>query len=36
MTSTERVYPGAITSEGAKELAARGASTAAELLREQG
>ncbi|MDP9419729.1 MAG: NADH-quinone oxidoreductase subunit D [Actinomycetota bacterium] len=36
MTSTERVYPGAVTSEGAQELAARGASTAAELLREQG
>jgi NADH-quinone oxidoreductase subunit D len=36
MTTTERVYPGAATSEGAQELAARGTSTAAELLRESG
>ncbi len=36
MTTTERLYPGAATSEGAQELAARGASTAGELLREQG
>jgi NADH-quinone oxidoreductase subunit D len=36
MTTTERLYPGAATSEGAQELADRGASTAAELLRESG
>ncbi len=36
MTTTERLYPGAATSEGAQELAARGASSATELLREQG
>ncbi|MDP9005645.1 MAG: NADH-quinone oxidoreductase subunit D [Actinomycetota bacterium] len=36
MTTTEQLYPGAATSEGAQELAARGASSATELLREQG
>lgn len=36
MTTTERFYPGAATSEGAQELADRGGSTAAELLRESG
>ena len=36
MTTTETVFPGAATSEGAQELAARGASSASELLREQG
>ncbi|HEV2070121.1 MAG TPA: NADH-quinone oxidoreductase subunit D [Acidimicrobiales bacterium] len=36
MTTTERLYPGAATSEGAQELSDRGASTAGELLRESG
>jgi NADH-quinone oxidoreductase subunit D len=36
MTTTERAFPGAATSEGAQELAERGGSTAAELLRESG
>jgi NADH-quinone oxidoreductase subunit D len=34
--ATTAIYPGAATSEGAQELAARGGSTAAELLRESG
>ncbi|MBW3610041.1 MAG: NADH-quinone oxidoreductase subunit D [Actinomycetota bacterium] len=34
--ATTDVYPGAATSEGAQELAARDGSTAAELLRESG
>ncbi|HSH22564.1 MAG TPA: NADH-quinone oxidoreductase subunit D [Acidimicrobiales bacterium] len=36
MTATQHRYPGAATSEGAQELAARGASSAVELLREEG
>ena len=36
MTTTEGLYPGAATSEGAQEMAARGASTAGEMLRESG
>ncbi len=35
-TTPATAYPGAATSEGAQELAARGGSTAAELLRESG
>jgi NADH-quinone oxidoreductase subunit D len=36
VTATQHRYPGAATSEGAQELAARGASSAVELLREEG
>ncbi|HSH58315.1 MAG TPA: NADH-quinone oxidoreductase subunit D [Acidimicrobiales bacterium] len=36
MAITDRLYPGAATSEGAQELDNRGGSTAAELLRESG